>query len=137
MQKFVTMVKMRSCALLITVLATTATTVFAAAIPGGATPQQTILSPETARKVVGPRIVIYTVDWCPHCRDLKEYLTSHNIPFINRDVELDAVAMEELTGKYNSKGVPLIVIGNDQEILKGFTREDFEKALARVPADKP
>ena len=31
-----------------------------------------------------PSIVLYSVSWCPHCKDAKEYLTSHNIPFIKQ-----------------------------------------------------
>lgn len=101
----------------------------------GNTAPQTIL-PTTASKAKYPKIVIYTVVWCPHCRELKEYLSSRNIPFTNRDVEVDAAAMEELTKKYKSKGVPIVVIGNDQEILKGFTADSFEKAAARVLASE-
>lgn len=81
-----------------------------------------------------PRIVAYTVSWCPHCRAAKEYLTQHDIPFINKDVEMDAKAMEELTGKYQSQGVPVIVIGTgkDEIILKGFTPENFEESLKKA-----
>lgn len=101
------------------------------------TPRQTILSPAMAKKAAYPRIVIYSVAWCPHCRELKEYLTTRAIPFVNKDVEVDATAMEELTQKYKSQGVPVIVLGKDQEILKGFTAESFEKAVARMlAADK-
>ena len=76
-----------------------------------------------------PRIVLYSVSWCPHCREAKEYLTSHNIPFINRDVELDDSAKNELIDKYKSGGVPLIVFGNDEKVMKGFNEEKFEKIL--------
>jgi glutaredoxin-like YruB-family protein len=95
-------------------------------------PSQTILNPATPRKSVYPRIVIYTVSWCPHCRELKEYLNSRGIPFINRDVELEPAYMDEMVQKYKSYGVPVVVIGNDQEVLKGFTGEQFEKAIAKV-----
>ena len=93
---------------------------------------QTIINPAAPRKSPYPRIVIYTVAWCPHCKELKEYLTSRNIPFINRDVELEAAAMEDLTQKYKSFGVPVVVIGNDQEVLKGFTGEKFEKLVDKI-----
>jgi glutaredoxin-like YruB-family protein len=99
-----------------------------------AEPQQTKLTPTAAKQSDYPKIVIYTVSWCPHCKQLKEYLTANNIPFMNKDVEIDATAMEELTTKYKSKGVPVVIIGNDQEILKGFTPEIFEKAVAKVQA---
>jgi len=101
------------------------------------TPAQTILSPLTVKKAAYPKIVIYTVTWCPHCRELKEYLTTRSIPFTNKDVEEDAAAMEELTTKYKSQGVPVVVFGRDQEILNGFTAESFEKAAAKaLAADK-
>lgn len=79
-----------------------------------------------------PRIVLYSVAWCPHCKAAKEYLTANSIPFINRDVELDSAAMEDLTEKYRSTGVPVIVFGNDEKVLKGFSREQFEKALKEL-----
>lgn len=99
-----------------------------------AKPQQTMLNKGNIQKLTYPRIVAYTVSWCPHCRELKEYLTKNNIPFINRDVEIDPSAMDDLTRKYQSTGVPVIVIGNEQEILKGFAPADFEMAVQRVKA---
>ena len=79
-----------------------------------------------------PRVVLYSVAWCPHCKAAKQYFTENNIPFINKDVELDAKAMEELTGKYKSQGVPVVIIGDDRKVLKGFDREKFEKAVKEV-----
>ncbi len=109
--------------------------VFVAPYRAAAAPHaQTILNPAAPKKSTYPRIVIYTVSWCPHCRELKEYLTSRNIPFINRDVELEPAAMEELVQKYKTYGVPVVIIGKDQEILKGFTAEQFEIAVAKVRA---
>ena len=96
------------------------------AVPGMAADQnhQSTLSParaEEAKKY--PRIVLFSVAWCPHCKETKEYFTRNNIPFINRDVEVDAKSMEELTGKYKSNGVPVIVIGSgkNEVVVKGFT----------------
>jgi len=76
-----------------------------------------------------PKIVLYSTSWCPHCKAAKAYLTEHDIPFINRDVEVDDEAMQLLTGKYKSKAVPVIVIGDDDVVLKGFDQAAFEKAL--------
>jgi glutaredoxin-like YruB-family protein len=101
-----------------------------AADKGGAIETPLSQKPVETRKY--PSIVLYSVAWCPHCSEAKEYMTEHNIPFINRDVELDPKAMELLTGKYKSQAVPLIVIGNDEKILHGFNRETFEKVLKEV-----
>ncbi len=94
-------------------------------------PQSTVKS-ESAPASKYPRIVLYSVSWCPHCREAKEYLISHNIPFINRDVELDDRAMSDLTEKYKSRAVPVIVIGNDEKIIRGFNRDMFEKILKEM-----
>lgn len=83
----------------------------------------------TVQSSAYPKIVLYTTSWCPHCKEAKEYLTSRKIPFTNLDVEEDISAWEDFSEKYQAKSVPLIVIGNDQAILKGFKRETFEKAL--------
>ena len=76
-----------------------------------------------------PKIVLYSTSWCPHCKAAKDYFTRNDIPFINRDVELDSDAMQLLTGKYKSQGVPVIVIGDDVQVLKGFDESRFLKAL--------
>ena len=94
-------------------------------------PQSTV-NPQTAAQLSYPRIVLYSVSWCPHCKEAKEYFTRNNIPFINRDVELDDAAMTDLTKKYKSQGVPVIVIGNDEKILKGFNQDKFEKTMREV-----
>jgi len=85
-----------------------------------------------------PKIVLFSVAWCPHCRETKEYFTKNNIPFINRDVEMDAKAMEELTGKYKSTGVPVIIIGSgkDEVVVKGFTPESFQNGLKKARGHK-
>jgi glutaredoxin-like YruB-family protein len=93
---------------------------------------QSPINPNAAVQQKYPKIVLFSVSWCPHCKAAKEYFTQNNIPFINRDVELDNEAMEELTKKYKSQGVPVIVIGNDEKILKGFDQERFEKAIKEL-----
>lgn len=34
-------------------------------------------------------IVLYTMKGCPFCVTLKEQLNSHNIPFVERDIEIE------------------------------------------------
>jgi len=103
-----------------------------AAVNGNNNSQQTPLSQGSPQARKYPAIVLYSVAWCPHCKEAKQYFTENNIPFINKDVELDAKAMEELTGKYKSQGIPIIIIGNDEKILRGFDRGKFEKAVKEV-----
>lgn len=81
-----------------------------------------------------PQIVLYSVTWCPRCREAKEFLTKNDIPFINYDVEVNTKAMQDLTIKYNSTGVPVIIFGNDKDeiIMKGFTPELFQEMLQKA-----
>jgi glutaredoxin-like YruB-family protein len=100
---------------------------------------QSTLSPDKAQAAKKyPPIVLYSVVWCPHCKDAKEYFTRNNIPFINRDVEVDEKAMEDLTGKYYSNGVPVIVIGtgSNEVVVKGFTPELFQESLKKAQEKK-
>jgi glutaredoxin-like YruB-family protein len=100
---------------------------------------QSVLSPAKAEAAKQfPLIVLYSVAWCSHCKETKEYFTRNNIPFINRDVEMDAQAMAELTGKYNSTGVPVIVIGSgrDEVVVRGFTPEMFQVSLKKSQLKK-
>jgi glutaredoxin-like YruB-family protein len=91
---------------------------------------------QEARKY--PQIVLYSVSWCPHCREAKEYLAKNNIPFTNRDVEQDAQAMALLTDKYKSQSIPVIVFGTGQDeiVMHGFTPEMFQENLNKAQAKK-
>jgi glutaredoxin-like YruB-family protein len=85
--------------------------------------------PPVTRTASYPKIVLYSTPWCPHCREAREYFTSRSIPFVELDVESDEEAMDALVTKYASKRVPLVVIGDDEAVIKGFTPEMFENAL--------
>lgn len=97
----------------------------------GEEPTQSPLQAAPAAPKVYPRIVLFSTSWCPHCKRAKEYFTSNNIPFINRDVEVDGEAMQLLTEKYKSQAVPVIVIGDDVVILRGFNEQKFEEAVKK------
>ena len=100
---------------------------------------QSTLNPAKAQAAKSyPQIVLYSVAWCPHCKEAKEYFTRNTIPFINRDVEVDEKAMEDLSVKYNSRGVPVIVIGTgrNEVVVKGFTPELFQDSLKKYQAKK-
>jgi glutaredoxin 3 len=127
--------KMTSKILFLVVVACALTVPCLAAEPA----HQSTLNPSRAQAAKNyPQIVLFSVAWCPHCKETKEYFTRNNIPFINRDVEMDTKAMDELTGKYNSTGVPVIVIGTgkNEVVVKGFTPELFQESLKKAQAKK-
>jgi glutaredoxin len=101
---------------------------------------QTVFLPPTSAKRNYPTIILYTISTCPHCRDAKEYLTLHKIPFTNREVDTDDLHMAELIKIYvsmgvpeNKRGVPLIII-NDSTRLQGFNKEKLDRLLLLPPS---
>lgn len=88
-------------------------------------------TPATSRY---PKIEIYTTPWCKSCAAASKYLTSNNIPFEKKDVSANAAYMDEMTTRYRCSAVPVIVIGNDEKVLKGFIVEAFQMAVREVLA---
>jgi glutaredoxin 3 len=73
------------------------------------------------------KITIYTLSWCPHCRALKEYLSSKKIVYENIDMEENEEAAEDIIEKTGQSGFPIIDI--EGEIIIGFDREKIESLL--------
>jgi len=69
------------------------------------------------------RIVLYTMNNCPHCQTAKRYLEQNNIKFRLCDVK-SAAGKKEFS-KTGMRGVPLLKIGD--QLLNGFSVEKFEK----------
>jgi len=81
-----------------------------------------------------PAIVVYTAWYCTSCKAAGEYLTKNHIPFVKKDVDLNDEYREELSSKYKISAVPVIVIGNNEKILRGFNKDAFDKAVKEVMA---
>jgi len=91
-----------------------------------------------------PQIVLYSTAWCPHCRQVKEFFREQQIPYLNRDVETDQQAREDLFAVAAKQGippekvgVPVIVLGNGEKVINGFTPEQFEAALQELRRQTP
>lgn len=61
-----------------------------------------------------PKVVIYTVDYCPYCNKAKKLLTEKGIEFEDNDITQNEDEMREKLGEmYNIQGrvtVPQIII---------------------------
>ena len=79
-----------------------------------------------------PKVVIYTAPWCKSCNAAKEFFVTNNIPFVKKDVDGNDRYLEEMADRYKSRAVPVIVIGRDQKVLKGFVPELFQQAFREV-----
>lgn len=127
----------RTISLVLGLLLATIITVSTRAVAQAAS-YQTIVTPSASAATQQPRVVIYTLSTCPHCQEAKDYMTSHGIPFVNREVDDDGEHMQELMRIYDEmkvpaekRGVPLIII-SDKVRLQGFNKERFQKELDGV-----
>jgi glutaredoxin len=93
----------------------------AAGVPGKA----------TSRAVV----VIYGAEWCGACHDAARYLRHKGIAYVEKDVEKDPAAsqeMRELLAKNGLRGGSIPVIDVRGKIMVGFSPPDIDAALGET-----
>lgn len=82
-------------------------------------------------------VIIYSTTWCAFCKTEKQYLDKLGVSYIEKDIEEDKVAYEELMKKSNGayQGVPVTDIGGS--LVLGFDRHKIDEVLREkgmVPA---
>lgn len=87
-------------------------------------------------------VILYTINDAESdfCKQAKDFLNAHNIPFENKDVEHDRTALSEmLSVSDNFSGVPVMVVGegDNKHVVKGFTQQVFEQALGLSVQPEP
>lgn len=76
------------------------------------------------------RITMYSTDWCPHCKNARNYFSAKGIRFTEYNVETSETGRKEYEA-LGGGGVPVIVVGS--KVMRGFSAKSFE-ALARKPS---
>lgn len=68
------------------------------------------------------QVIIYRTSWCAFCHTEAQWLESLGIPFVEKDIEADEEAHNELLKKLGGdfRGVPVTDIGGD--LVLGFDR---------------
>jgi len=72
-------------------------------------------------------VTIYSAQWCAFCKTEKQYLEHLGVPFVVRDIEEDASAMEEVLEKSGAQSIPVTDI--DGVIIRGFDRAKIDATL--------
>lgn len=88
------------------------------------------------------KVTIYTVTDCQFSKTEKEYLTSKNIPFEEKNLETNKEYLTEmLTVSNNFAGTPVTVVDKDngeKVVLKGYTQSEIDEALGlNKPTEAP
>lgn len=90
------------------------------------------------------KVTLYTINDADSefCKQAKDMLTTHNIPFENKDVEHDRKALADMqAASDNFSGVPVMVVEDapdgEKKVVKGFTPQEFEQALGLSSQAEP
>jgi len=87
------------------------------------------------------KITIYTVTDCQFSKQEKDYLASHNLQYEEKNLETNKDWLTEMLAVSNNfAGTPVTKIEKDDgtiAVLKGFTKEDFDKTLGFTEEAKP
>lgn len=105
--------------------------------PDAKAPREQAPEQATGSKVA---VVLYGADWCPACRKARRFLESHDIPFLEKDVDESDLVKRELQQKLSRAGLPpttsIPVLDVRGEILVGFDPAAVAKALDSREAPK-
>jgi glutaredoxin 3 len=71
-------------------------------------------------------VIIYTNTGCTACHQAKDFLTTHNVSFVEKSLATDPSARDELVA-LGFRAVPVIRVGN--ETMLGFSAVKLRKML--------
>jgi glutaredoxin len=89
---------------------------------------------ETATVSEKADVVLYSASWCGACRAARDYLKSHHIAFVEKDIEKDRDSYAEMQRKARAAGVrpgALPMIDVKGKLLSGFDPAAVQRLLAR------
>ena len=77
-------------------------------------------------------VIIYSANWCAYCGKVKKYLTKKGIDYIEKNIEEDETANEELMEKIGGafRGLPVLDINGT--ILQGFDLPKIDAAIENL-----
>jgi len=55
-------------------------------------------------------LIVYSASWCRDCREAKRFLTKHNIPFTEIDIEETPGAADEVLENVGKRAIPQFVL---------------------------
>jgi glutaredoxin len=77
-------------------------------------------------------VILYGASWCGACRQARGYLESKGVPFVEKDIEKEAGARQEMMAKAQAQGVRtsgIPVIDVKGTLLAGFDPRAIDRAL--------
>lgn len=90
-------------------------------------------STDNRASVGADEVIIYKASWCGVCKAAARYLRGKGVPFVEKDIEKEPGAREEMLAKaraqgVNASGVPVLDIKG--KLLAGFDPATVDRMLA-------
>jgi glutaredoxin len=67
-----------------------------------------------------PAVKMYATDWCPYCKQAREYFARNGIPYVELDIEKSETAKAEHKS-IGGRGIPVILVGGER--MNGFSEQ--------------
>lgn len=80
-------------------------------------------------------VLLFTTEWCPHCRTARQWLTTNDIAYQQYDVEKDANARALLQKMGGEQGIPdhmltsVPILAVKGKLILGFNEAEIRKLL--------
>ncbi len=90
---------------------------------------------EAASAPGAPVVTVYGASWCGACKEARRYLAARKIPFVEKDIERDRGAAQELAEKAARFGVPtdrIPILEVRGRLLIGFDQARLEALLGKA-----
>lgn len=79
-----------------------------------------------------PAVIIYGASWCSACHQAADYLRRRHVAFVEKDIEQDPAAAQEMHDKARRAGVPtgsIPILDVRGRIMAGFSAPAIDAAL--------
>jgi glutaredoxin len=83
-----------------------------------------------------PEITVYGAHWCPDCRQSKQFLGEHQIPYNWVDIEEDKEAEEFVIKTNKGKRIIPTITFPDSTFLRSYYRSLHGSGVHRYPGDR-
>lgn len=72
-------------------------------------------------------VVLYSTSWCGYCKKTRDFFYLNRIPFVERNIERDNAAEQQIIKISGGKSVPVVTIKG--EVFRGYNEPAIRKKL--------